>query len=73
MINIRGNPSFRNKSFNSISLDFANITFLSCFFLFFLMINLYFLILAVIGQIFYPTPELAKPTGKTTNEANAEI
>ena len=38
---------------------------------FFLMIDLSFLILAVITQIFVPTAELVMPTGTLTNEANA--
>ena len=52
---------------------FANNTILSPFFFFFLMIDLYFLILAVIAQIFYPTAELAIPIGIPANEAKAEI
>ena len=43
------------------------------FFYFFLIIDLCFLIPANIAQIFNPTVELAIPTGKATNEANAEI
>ena len=39
----------------------------------FLVIDLYFLIIVVIVQIFHPTAELAIPTGTTTNEVNAEI
>ena len=46
---------------------------LSYFFLFFLIIGLYFLITAVIEQIFKPTAKLAVPRGKPTNEAKAEI
>ena len=34
---------------------------------------LYFLILAVTAQIFYPTVGLVIPTRTQTNEANAEI
>ena len=49
-------------------LDFANNTILSCFFFFFI-IDLCFLILAVIPQIFTPTAELVI----ATNEANTEI
>ena len=40
-------------------------------FLFFLIIDLYFLIPAVIAQIFNPTPEMEMPNGTPTNEANA--
>ena len=41
--------------------------------LFFFIIDLSFLISAVISQIFIPTAELIIPTGTQTNEANAEI
>ena len=41
-------------------------------FFFFLIIGFYFLIPAVIAQIFIPAAELAIPTGTQTNEANAE-
>ena len=44
---------------------------LSCFFFFFI-IDLYFLIPAVIALIFIPTAELVIPTGTQTNKANAE-
>ena len=37
------------------------------------MIDFYFLIPAVIAQIFIPTAELVIPTGTQNNEANAEI
>ena len=43
------------------NLDFANNTILSCFFFFFLIIDLYFLIPAVIAQIFNPIAELVIP------------
>ena len=39
------------------NLDFANSTILSCFFFFFLIIDLYFLIPVVIAQIFNPIAE----------------
>ena len=55
------------------SLDFGNNTILSCFLLFFLIIDLYFLIPAVITQIFNPIVELAIPTGIPTREAKAEM
>ena len=55
------------------NLDFANNAILSCVFFFFLIIDLYFLIPAVIPQIFVPTAELVIPAGMVTNEANAEI
>ena len=56
--------------FNS---EFAKNTFLSCFFFSFLIIDLYFLIPAVIAQIFNPIPELVIPIGILIKEAKAEI
>ena len=62
------------KTFMVFHLDFANKTILSCFFsFFFLIINLYFLIPAVIAQIFNPTTEIAIPIGILTKESKAEI
>ena len=49
-----------------------NIIF-SCFFFFFLITESYFLIPAVIAQVFIPTAELVITTGAATNEVNAEI
>ena len=54
------------------NLVFAKNTILSCFFLFFLIIELQFLIPAVTAQTFYPITELAVPIGIPTNEAKAE-
>ena len=45
------------------NLDFANNTILSCFFFFSLIIDLYFLMSAVIAQIFNPIAELIIPIG----------
>ena len=56
--------------FNS---DFANNTILSCFFFFFLIINICFLIPAVIAQIFNPIAELVIPIGIPNKEPKAEI
>ena len=56
-----------------INLDFANNRILSCFFFFFLIIDLYFLIQAVIAQIFNPIAELVIPIGIPTTEAEAEM
>ena len=53
--------------------NFANNTILSCFFFFFLIIDLYFLIPAVITQILNPVAELVMPIGILTKEAKAEI
>ena len=50
------------------NLDFVNNTILSCFFFFFLIIDLYFLILAVIAEIFNPIAELVVPIGIQTTE-----
>ena len=55
------------------NIDFANNTILPCSFFFFLIIYLYFLILAVIAQIFNPIAELVIPIGTTTKEAKAEM
>ena len=54
-------------------LDFANDTILSCFFYFFLIIDLYFLIPAVIAQMFNLILELITPTEIPIKEAKAEI
>ena len=42
-------------------------------FLLFFIINLYFLIPAVMPKMFIPTAKLVIPAGTQTNEANAEI
>ena len=55
------------------NVDFANKTIVSSFFFFFLIIDLYFLIPAVITQIFNPIVELPIPIGIPTKEAKAEI
>ena len=52
-------------------LDFANNIILLCFF--FLIIDLYFLIPAVIAHIFNPIAELVIPLGVPIREAKAEI
>ena len=56
-----------------LNFDFANNTILSWFFFFFLIIDLYFLIAAVIAQIFNPIAELLISIGIPTKEAKAEI
>ena len=48
------------------NLDFANNTILSCYF--FLIIDLYFLIIAVIAQFLNPITELVIPIGIPTKE-----
>ena len=55
------------------SLDFAKDHVLSCFFFFFLIIDVYFLIPAVIAQIFNPIAELIIPIGIPTKKARAEM
>ena len=55
------------------NLYFANNTILSCFFPFFLVIDLYFLIPAVIVQMFNPIAELVIPTGIPTKEEKADV
>ena len=49
-----------------LNLDSANNTILSCFF--FLIIDLYFLIPAVVVQIFNPIADLVIPLGITIKE-----
>ena len=44
------------------NFDFTNNTFLPCFFFFILIIDLHFLVRAVIAQIFNPIAELIFPT-----------
>ena len=50
------------------SLFFAHSTILSCFFLFFLVIDLYFSIATAIAQIFNPTVEITTSIGIPTKE-----
>ena len=56
-----------------LNLDFANNIILSCFFYFFLFFDLYFLIPAVIAQIFNPIAELVIATRIPTKEAKVEM
>ena len=44
-----------------------------CLFLFFLIMDLKFLIIAVVARIFIPTVKLAIPTGITTEEAKGQM
>ena len=55
------------------NLSFASNTILSCFFLFFLIIDVYFLIPAIIAPISNPTAELVIPTGIPNSKKKAEI
>ena len=56
----------------AFNLDFANNTILSCFFFFFLIIDLHFLIPAAIAQIFSPIAKLVIAIGILSKEAKAE-
>ena len=55
------------------NLDFAKKIILSCLFFFFLIIDLLFLIAAVIAQILNPIAELLIPIGIPSKEAKVEI
>ena len=55
------------------NLNFANKTILSCFFFFFLIIDLNFLVPAIITQIFNSIAELIILIGIPSKEAKAEI
>ena len=55
------------------NFDFANNTSLACFFFFFLIIDSYFLIPALIVQIFNPIAELVIPVEIPTKEKKAEM
>ena len=56
-----------------LNLDFASNTILSCFFFFFLIIDLYFFVPAFIAEIFNPIPELVIPIGIQIKEEKAEM
>ena len=60
------------KTSMPFNLEFANNTILSCFFFFLLIIDLYFLILEAIAQIFNPIAEIVIPIRMQTKEAKAE-
>ena len=62
--------AFEIKILIAFNLLFASSTILSCFFFFFLIIDLYFLSPAIIAQIFNPT---ADPIEMLTKEAKVEI
>ena len=55
------------------NLSFVYKTVLSCFFFFFLMIDLYFLIPAAIAQIFSPNVELVIPIVMPIKEVNWKL
>ena len=54
-------------------LDFADNTILSGFFFFFLIMNLYFVIPAVIGKTFNPIAELVIPIEIPNKEAKEDM
>ena len=60
--------ALENRTWIVFNLVFANNTILSCFFFFFSIIDLYFLIPTVKAEAFNPIAELVKPTGTPTNE-----
>ena len=55
--------ALENKTSMAFNSAFANNPILLCFLFFFLIIHLYFLILAAVAQIFIAAAELAKPAG----------
>ena len=61
------------KTSKLFNFDFANNTTLSCFFFFFSIIDLYFLIAEFITQIFNATAEILIPAGIANIDAKAEI
>ena len=64
--------ALEGKKLDGVQLFVTN-SILSCFVFFFLTTDLYFLIPAIIKEIFIAIAELAIPTGILTNEARAEI
>ena len=66
-------PSLQLNTFLVFNLSFPSNTKLSCFFLFFFFIDLYFLIPADITQSFTPTAEVAVLIQLPINEVKTEI
>ena len=64
---------FEIKTFMLFSLDFANNTILSCFFFYFFIIDLYFIIPPATAHIFCSIEEIVIPIGIQIKEAKAEI
>ena len=56
-----------------LNLSFPYNIFLLSFFVFFFIIDLYLLVLAVTAQMFVTITEHVIPTGRQKNETNAEI
>ena len=65
--------AFETKASTLFNLKFAADNILSCFFFFFLITDLYFLIPAVIIQIFNPIAELVIPIRILTRETKADM
>ena len=64
--------SLEIKASMLFNLAFAKNTYLSCFFFFFLIIDLYFLITVVMAKIFNPVAELVIPIGILSKDAKAK-
>ena len=62
-----------NKSFIQSKLAFVNNAISSCFFFFYLIIDLYFLILAIIAKIINPIVELIMLLEISIKEAKSEM
>ena len=71
MANNKSIKALEIKTFMLFDLDFANDTILSCFFLIFLIIDLYFLILAAIAQIWSPVAGLVTPIRMPNKESKS--
>ena len=67
------NKAMEIKTSMLYNLDFADNTLLSCFFFFFLIIDLYFLIPAAIAQLFNLIPELVIPIGILSKEQKQKL
>ena len=65
--------SLEIKTSMLFNFAFAKNTYLSCFFFFFLIIDLYFLITAVTANIFNPIAELVIPIGILSKDGKAKI
>ena len=73
MINISIDLSLLLKTSMLFNLIFVYNAIVLCFFFFFLIMDLYVLVTAVIAQIFNPIAELVSPIGIPTKEAKPEI
>ena len=73
MINIELIKDLEIRNSTVSNLAFTSNTILSCFFFFFVIIDLYYLIPEVTEQIFNPIAEHVIPIEIEINEVNAEI